>query len=52
MVLMEDISHVKWFMGTGFQRACCHDLEGSAVRVTLKGMAVVFLIILQYLTPH
>jgi len=47
MVMMEDIRHVKWFMGTWFQRACCHDLECSTVRVTLKGMAVVFLIILQ-----
>jgi len=52
MVLMKDISHVKWFMGTGFQRACYHGLEGSTVRVTVKGMAVVFLIILQYITPH
>jgi len=52
MVLIEDISHVKWFTGTGFQRACGHDLEGSTLRVMLKGMALVLLIILQYLTPH
>jgi hypothetical protein len=42
MVLMEDISHVKWFTGTGFQRACCDDLEGSAVSYAERYGSCVF----------